>query len=53
MLNKLKNLDADIDVRAKHGNYILINLKTNKKAKEIVNKLKKIYLCKKLQKTLG
>ena len=44
VLNKLKNLEADIDVRAKHGNYVLINLKTNKKAKEIVNKLKKKFI---------
>ena len=44
VLNKLKNLGGDIDVRAKHGNYILINLKTNKKAKEVVSKLRKKFI---------
>ncbi len=38
---KLNNLNANIDVRTKHGNYILINLKSKKKAIEVVNKLKK------------
>ena len=38
---KLKSLKANIEVRTKHGNYILINLKSNKKAIAVVKKLKK------------
>ena len=38
---KLKSLKANIDVRTKHGNYILINLKSKKRAIDVVSKLKK------------
>ena len=37
----MKSLKANIDVRTKHGNYILINLKSKKRAIDVVSKLKK------------